>query len=300
MALELVVSGATGRMGRALGRLIVEAEDLRALGGIAPEPPAEGAPALGYPEIVPADSAGEMIRRADAVIDFSAPEQLETLLERYGDDLAGRPLLVGTTGLNEEMEGRLSALAARAPVLVAANFSIGVNLLLGLVEQAARTLAADEYDIEIVEAHHRRKVDAPSGTALALARAAAAGRAVELEDVRTDGRSGRTGERPPGEIGIHAIRGGDVVGDHVVRFLGGRERIGLSHSASSRDLFAEGALVAARWMTGRGPGRYSMADVLGLGRLAPASQEGGPAAHGEGGPAAHQVGGAAPRGGGAT
>ena len=284
MALELVVSGATGRMGRALGRLIVEAEDLRALGGIAPEPPAEGAAALGYPEIVRADAAGEMIRRADAVIDFSAPEQLETLLERYGDDLAGRALLVGTTGLGEQLKGRLSTLAARAPVLVAANFSIGVNLLLGLVGQAARALAAEEYDIEIVETHHRRKVDAPSGTALALAEAAAVGRGVELDAVRTDGRSERTGERPEGEVGIHAIRGGDVVGDHEVRFLGRRERIGLSHSASSRDLFGEGALVAARWMAGRGPGMYSMADVLGLGR--------------EGGAAARQESGAGPRGGG--
>ena len=118
--------------------------------------------------------------------------------------------------------------------------------------------------IEVVEAHHRRKADAPSGTALALARAAAAGRGVDLHDVRTDGRSGRMGERPAGEIGIHALRGGDVVGEHIVHFLGGRERLALSHAASSRDLFAEGALVAARWMAGRPAGRYTMKDVLGL------------------------------------
>lgn len=269
MALELVVSGATGRMGRALGRLIREAEDLRALGGIAPDGPAlpEGeAAGLGYPEIVPADRCGEMLRRADAVIDFSAPEQLAAIIDRYADDLAGRALLVGTTGLGDDVERRLEGLAGRAAVLVAANFSVGVNLLLGLVERAARALPAAEYDIEIVEAHHRRKADAPSGTALALARAAAMGREVALDQVRVDGRTGRTGERPAGEIGIHAVRGGDVVGEHTVQFLGGRERIALGHVAGSRDLFAEGALVAARWMTGREPGRYSMADVLGLGR----------------------------------
>ena len=265
MALDLVVSGATGRMGRALGRLITDAEDLRALGGIAPETPPEGAAALGYPEIVPADAAGEMIRRADAIIDFSAPAQLAALLDSYGDDIAGGALLVGTTGLGGSLHARLDELAGTAAVLVAANFSIGVNLLLGLVERAARALDAEEYDSEIVEAHHRRKVDAPSGTALALARAAAAGRGVSLDDVRSDGRSGTTGERPTGEIGLHAVRGGDVVGEHIVHFLGGRERIGLSHSAASRDLFAEGALIAARWMTGKGPGMYGMADVLGLG-----------------------------------
>ncbi|HUG40786.1 MAG TPA: 4-hydroxy-tetrahydrodipicolinate reductase [Longimicrobiales bacterium] len=264
MALDLVVSGATGRMGRALGRLIGEAEDLRALGGIAPDMPPEGAAALGYPEIVAADACGEMLRRADAVIDFSAPEQLAAILDRYGDDLAGKALLVGTTGLGDDLERRLDTLAGRAAVLVAANFSVGVNLLLELVERAARALPGEEYDIEVVEAHHRRKADAPSGTALALAKAAAAGRGVALDDVRTDGRSGRTGERPAGEIGIHALRGGDVVGEHAVHFLGARERIAIRHAASSRDLFAEGALVAARWLAGREPGKYAMADVLGL------------------------------------
>ena len=264
MALDLVVSGATGRMGRVLARLIAEAEDLRALGGIAPEPAAVDGEDAGYPEIVPAAACGEMLRRADALIDFSAPEQLEVILSRYGEELAGRAVLIGTTGLEGSLEARLDALAGRAAVLVAANFSIGVNLLLGLVRQAARALPAAAYDIEIVEAHHRRKVDAPSGTALALAEAAAAGRGVSLADVRTDGRTGRTGERPAGEIGIHAVRGGDVVGEHAVRFLGGREAIGLTHAAASRDLFAEGALVAARWLAGRDPGRYTMADVLGL------------------------------------
>lgn len=264
MALDLVVSGATGRMGRSLGRLISEAEDLRALGGIAPGTPAEGAAAIGYPEIVAADSAGEMIRRADVVIDFSAPEQLAILLDRHADDVAGRGLLVGTTGLDDALAGRLDRMGENAAVLVAANFSIGVNLLLALVERAARALPGEDYDVEIVETHHGRKVDAPSGTALALGRAAATGRDIGLEDVRRDGRTGRTGERPAGEIGIHAVRGGDVVGEHVVHFLGRRERIALSHAAASRELFAEGALVAARWLAGREAGRYGMEDMLGF------------------------------------
>jgi 4-hydroxy-tetrahydrodipicolinate reductase len=262
MALDLVVSGATGRMGRILGRLIEEAEDLRALGGIAPD--AEDVDGSVYPEIVPVERADELVRRADAVIDFSAPEQLGKLLDTCGETLAGGALLVGTTGLDDPIEGRLDELAGRAAVLVAPNFSIGVNLLLGLVEQAARALPGDRYDIEVVEAHHRRKEDAPSGTALALGRAAASGREAELGEVRRDGRSGRTGARDTGEIGFHALRGGDVVGDHTVHFLGERERIALSHGALSRDLFAEGALEAARWMAGRGPGRYGMRDVLGL------------------------------------
>lgn len=264
MALDLVVSGATGRMGRTLGRLIAEAEDLRALGGIAPEPPEEGASAAGYPEILPVEEARELVRRAEVVIDFSAPEQLANLIDRCGESLAGRALLVGTTGLEDDIHQSLDTLAENTAILVAANFSVGVNLLLGLVEQAARALPADRYDIEIVEAHHRRKEDAPSGTALALGEAAARGRGRPLDELRQDGRSGRPGSRPDGEVGFHALRGGDVVGEHVVHLLGDRERIALSHSALSRDLFAEGALLAARWIATREPGRYSMKDVLGL------------------------------------
>lgn len=263
MALDLVVSGATGQMGRTLGRMIEEAEDLRTLGGIARRPPDEGSPALGYPEIVPADRAGEMVRRAEVVVDFSAPEQLSALVERYAADLEGRALVVGTTGLDDGLRERLRSLSERAAVLVAANFSVGVNLLLGLVEQAARALP-EGYDIEVVETHHRRKKDAPSGTALALGSAAATGRGVDLGESRRDGRSGRVGARTAREIGFHSLRGGGEPGEHIVHFLGDRERIALSHAAAGRDLFAEGALVAARWMAGREPGEYRMADVLGL------------------------------------
>ncbi len=258
--MDVVVSGATGRMGRALAQLIAEADDVRAVGGIARvHPDGDGG---GYPVITDVAGAGDILRSAALVIDFSAPAQLRELIDAHADALAGRGLLVGTTDLGADLDGRLDQLAGGTAVLVAPNFSVGVNLLLGLVERAARALAADAYDVEIVEAHHGRKEDAPSGTALALGRAAATGRGVPLEDVRRDGRSGRAGARPAGEIGFHALRGGGVVGDHAVHFLGARERIVISHRAESRELFAEGALVAARWLAGQGPGRYTMAHVL--------------------------------------
>jgi 4-hydroxy-tetrahydrodipicolinate reductase len=263
VGLDLVVSGATGHMGRTLGRLIDEAGDLRALGGIAPSVPDGGAAALGYPEIVPVGEAAGLVGRADAVIDFSAPDQLAALLVGSWEALAGRALLVGTTGLGESLEQRLDELSGTAAVLVAANFSVGINLLLRLVERAAGALPADRYDIEVVEAHHRRKEDAPSGTALALGEAAARGRGMPLAEARRDGRTGRTGPRPEAEIGFHAVRGGGVAGEHTVHLLGDRERITLGHIAHGRELFAEGALVACRWMAGREPGRYTMDEVLG-------------------------------------
>jgi 4-hydroxy-tetrahydrodipicolinate reductase len=205
-----------------------------------------------------------VIRDVNVVIDFSAPAATRALATTHGDALAGRALVIGTTGLDDEEERALDALATRTAVLVAANFSVGVNLLLGLVERAARVLDAAYYDAEITETHHGGKADAPSGTALALGRAIAAGRGVALDEVRRDSRSGQTGERPRGEIGFHALRGGAVVGEHHVHFLGARERIELAHHAADRALFAEGALVAARWIDGRPPGRYTMSDVLDL------------------------------------
>ena len=217
-----------------------------------------------YPRLESPDGADELIREADVVLDVSAPPFLAGVLDAHGDALAGRALVVGTTGLDDALVQRLDALAERSAVLVAANFSIGVNLLLALVEEAARRLPAKRYDVEIVEAHHRGKVDAPSGTALALGRAVATGRGKELEPLRRDGRSGHTGERATGEVAFHAIRGGGVAGDHRVYFLGARERLELAHSAADRSLFAEGALVAARWIAGRAAGRYTMRQVLGL------------------------------------
>lgn len=251
-------------MGRALGRLLRDAGDLRAVGGIASDQPAEGPEAIGYPQIVPVDRADSILRDADAVVDFSAPEQVALLLGRCAKSLAGRALLIGTTGLTEDLQAALETQAESSAVLVAANFSVGANLLEELVARAARTLPADRYDIEIVETHHRRKEDAPSGTALSLGRVAAGARGRTLDETRRDGRSGRGGPRPGGEIGFHAVRGGDVVGEHSVHFLGETERITLRHAALSRDLFAEGALLAARWLVGRSPGRYTMRQVLGL------------------------------------
>lgn len=256
----LVVSGATGKMGASVARLVAASKEWTLAGGIAPNAGEAPAP---FPEIVEPAAAGELLGRAAAVIDFSAPELLRTLLEKHGAALAGRPLVVGTTGLTGAEHGLLDAQAERSPVLVAANFSVGVNVLLALAEQAAAALGA-EYDIEIVEAHHRRKVDAPSGTALALGEAVARGREVDLESVRRDGRSGNVGARPEGEIGFHAVRGGDVVGEHQLLFLGDLETVELAHRASDRSLFAAGALRAASWLLDRRPGRYTMKDVLGL------------------------------------
>ena len=261
--IALAVNGAAGRMGRALAELARERPDLRIVGGLdRAMVPVDQATALGYPRIVSGAPGDEVIAEADVVLDFSAPEGLVHLLDEHAPTLAGKALVVGTTGLGEVELARLVAAEMDMAVLTAANFSIGINLLLQLVEEAARTLPADRYDAEIVEAHHRRKTDAPSGTALALGRALAAGRGVSLDEHRLDGRSGQTGERPDAQIGFHAIRGGDVVGEHRVLFLGGRERIELAHSASDRKLFAEGALQAAAWIAGKAPGRYTMAQVL--------------------------------------
>ena len=246
--LRIALTGPNGRMGSVLARLISAHSDLELAGGV-------GRGSL--------DAAPEILRRANVVIDFSAPPLLSTLLDEHRDSLAGRALVVGTTGLDANLQDALESFATVSPVLRSANFSVGVNLLLALAEQAARVLG-DKYDAEIVETHHRRKTDAPSGTALELGRAVARGLGTDLEQVRRDGRAGHTGERPRGEIGLHAVRGGDVVGEHRVLLLGERERIELGHVAADRALFAEGALRAARWLAGRDPGSYTMHQVLGL------------------------------------
>jgi 4-hydroxy-tetrahydrodipicolinate reductase len=266
MPLNVAVSGATGRMGREIARLVGQAEDLRLVGGIARSSyePRDTIP-LGYDQVESPETAGPVIEAADVVLDFSSPEQLVRLLRSQAGVLAGRALVVGTTGLGAAEFEELDRAAERSPVVAAANFSIGVNVLIALVERAAGLLSPEAYDVEVVEAHHRRKLDAPSGTALALGAAVARGRQVRLEAVRRDGRSGRgEAERPVGEIGFHAVRGGDVVGEHRVMFLGGRERLELAHVAQDRALFAEGALVAARWAARQPPGRYGLLQVLGL------------------------------------
>jgi 4-hydroxy-tetrahydrodipicolinate reductase len=260
---RLLISGATGRMGRAVARLAQADAGVELVGGVdragsaGSFESAERVVALDDPE------SRALIAEAEVIIDFSAPAFLRELLETRGDALAGKALVVGTTGLAEEERWLLDRAAERSAVLVAANFSVGVNLLLLLAERAAAALG-EEFDVEIVETHHRRKEDAPSGTALALGEAVARGREVELSAVRRDGRSGRPGARPRGEVGFHALRGGDVIGDHQLHFISDLERIELVHRASDRSLFAAGALRAARWLASREPGRYSMRDVLGL------------------------------------
>jgi 4-hydroxy-tetrahydrodipicolinate reductase len=261
MATRIVVSGATGRMGAQVGRLVRDAPDLELVGGIAPDGPPADSP---YATVVPVQGAGSLIERCDVLVDFSAPDHLRALLTAHGDALAGRAIVVGTTGLGEHERRALDDAVHRSAVLVAANFAIGVNVLLELVRRAARALDPEAFDVEIVEAHHRHKADAPSGTALALGRAVAQARGRSLEDVRRDGRSGQGAERPTGEIAFHALRGGEIVGEHEVHFIGASERLSLGHVASDRALFADGALRAARWIAGREPGSYTMRDVLGL------------------------------------
>jgi 4-hydroxy-tetrahydrodipicolinate reductase len=263
---RVVVSGATGRMGQALARLAAEeGSGIEIIGGVARASyESQWAGEIGYPVVEAADTCEWLLREAEVVVDFSSPQLFRTVVGRHAALLRGKGLVVGTTGLEEEDHRLLGDAARHSPVLPAANFSPGVNLLVELVQRAARALGPD-YDAEIVEAHHRRKVDAPSGTALHLGEAVARGHGSALGEVRRDGRSGQAGERPRGQIGFHAVRGGDVVGDHRVLFLGERERLELAHSAGDRSVFADGALRAALWVHGRAPGLYSMRDLLGLG-----------------------------------
>ncbi|HEX8570595.1 MAG TPA: 4-hydroxy-tetrahydrodipicolinate reductase [Caulobacteraceae bacterium] len=244
------VAGARGRMGTAVLQALAGRTDMTAAGRFdRVNPPSEGA-----------------LADCDVVVDFTGPEASVALAELAGR--SGRPaLVIGSTGW-EPAQGRAVAhAAARVPIVKAGNFSVGLNLLIGLVEQAARTLGP-EYDIEITEAHHRRKVDAPSGTALMLGEAAASGRGVALADAAVHGRSGVTGPRPQGAIGFSVVRAGGIVGEHAVLLAAEDEIVTLAHSARDRGLFARGALLAAAWVAGKPPGLYDMRDVLGLSRSA--------------------------------
>ena len=270
MPINIVISGATGRMGQTLVGLLANSREFNILGGVDKDRKVGGdAARYGFRTIETADTAGEMLQSADVVLDFSAVSGLQGLLTLRAADLAGKGIVVGTTGLTPEVIRVLAHASITSAVIVSANFSVGVNLVLGLVDAAARVLGPELYDVEIVEAHHSRKVDAPSGTALALGYAVANGRGVALETIRRDGRSGNVGARNQGEIGFHALRGGDIVGEHRVHFIGMRERIEIAHGAQDRAIFAEGALVAARWINGKTAGSYSMKEVLGLDFLEP-------------------------------
>ncbi len=198
---------------------------------------------------------------ADAVIDFTFHTTVIGNLENAV--ACGQAYVLGTTGLSDEEQRAVHAAAAKLPIVWAPNMSLGINLLLELVRRSAAILGPD-YDAEIVEMHHRLKKDAPSGTAIGLAEALAAGRGVNLQEVACYGREGITGERPRGEIGIHALRGGSVVGDHTVMFVADEERVEFTHKATSREAFATGALRAALWLKDRKPGIYTMRHVLGF------------------------------------
>lgn len=268
-AVSIVVTGAAGRMGSRILALAHEAGDLRVAGALErPGHPALGQDALGRLGLpaagVPvAASLGDAVwRGADVVLDFSAPEGTLAVLAAA----AGRPRgwVIGTTGLSAAQKAEVARLIGDAPAVVASNMSAGVAVLLAVVEDLARRLP--DYDVEIVEVHHRHKKDAPSGTALSLGEAAARGRGVSLEQAGVYARHGQTGERPAGAIGFQALRAGDVVGEHTVMFAGPGERIEVVHRAHSRDTFAAGALRAARWVAapGRAPGVHGMREVLGL------------------------------------
>ena len=263
--LTIAISGAAGRMGIALIKALSIHPTLElTAAGIRPGTEAitrsqfEHAGVSFAGELLVEQNA-ELFARADAIIDFSAPENAVGLA---GLAAQHRKILVsGTTGLNAQQKEALIRAGESTRVIWSANMSIGVNLLMALVEHAAHTLGP-ESDIEILEMHHRHKVDAPSGTALALGDAAAKGRGVSLHDVWVKSRDGHTGARPVGSIGFATLRGGDVVGDHTVLFASPGERIELSHKASSRDIFAKGALVAAEWAAKKPNGFYTMRDVV--------------------------------------
>ncbi len=207
------------------------------------------------------DDALEAFARAQAVIDFTAPAATVQFAELAAQARAVH--VIGTTGLSDEDLRAINAAARHAVIVRAGNMSLGVNLLVKLTQQVAAALDAD-FDIEVIEAHHNQKVDAPSGTALMLGEAAAAGRGVSLDDVRDSGRDGMTGARRRGDIGFCAIRGGDIVGEHDVLFAAAGERIVLRHIATDRSIFVRGALRAALWGQDKRPGEYDMVDVLGL------------------------------------
>jgi len=263
----IVITGASGRMGQMLIKTVLESDKAKLVGVV--ERTGQdwvgrdvgecmGGAAVG---VAVTDDALEAFSKAQAVIDFTAPEATVEFAALAAQARAVH--VIGTTGMAEEHLTKVNAAARHATVIRAGNMSLGVNLLVQLTKKVAAALDED-FDIEVIEAHHNRKVDAPSGTALMLGEAAAEGRGVNLEEVRDSGRDGITGARKKGDIGFTAIRGGDIVGEHDVLFAAAGERIVLRHLATDRAIFARGALKAALWGQGKAPGEYDMIDVLGL------------------------------------
>ena len=266
--MKIVVTGAAGRMGRELVKAICATDGATLLGALE----SKGSPALGRDAgdlagvgklgVPITDDALDLIVKADAILDFTVPAATVAFAELAAN--ARIVHVVGTTGLSDADHARLDAAARHATIIQSGNFSLGVNLLAAVTRRIAEALDPD-FDIEVIEMHHKMKVDAPSGTALLLGEAAAAGRGVTLADVSQRVRDGHTGARKRGDIGFATLRGGSVVGEHTVMFVSDTERLEITHRAVDRGLFSRGAVKAALWGQGKGPGRFDMMDVLGLG-----------------------------------
>jgi len=265
--IRIAVMGVAGRMGRELVRVIQEAPGCAVTDGLEPQ----GSPSLGTDVgtlaglpplgITVTSDPLEVAARSDAIIDFTTPS---ATVEMAGLAANARIVhVIGTTGLSERDDAAIKAAARHATIIKAGNMSLGVNLLTAITRRIAEALD-ESFDIEIVEMHHNQKVDAPSGTALMLGQAAAEGRKIDLDDHSVRARDGHTGPRRKGDIGFATLRGGTVVGDHTVIFAGNGERIEITHRAADRSIFARGAVKAAQWGRGKGPGLFDMADVLGL------------------------------------
>jgi 4-hydroxy-tetrahydrodipicolinate reductase len=266
--INVVVSGAAGRMGREIVRLVAASDRLRLHGAVDRAPGGLGQDACALAGLPPGgvrvvEALEPALTGAGAVIDFTHFEASAAHAEACA--AAGVPLVIGSTGFTAGARARVAAAATRIPVLLSPNMSVGVNVLFELVRQAAAVLG-DAYDVEIVELHHKKKKDAPSGTAMKLAEVAAAALGRDAAADLTFARHGMIGERPAREIGVQTVRGGDIVGEHTVFFCGEGERLELTHRATAREQFARGAVRAAAWLPGRAPGLYDMADVLGFGR----------------------------------
>jgi 4-hydroxy-tetrahydrodipicolinate reductase len=265
--LRLIVAGAGGRMGRALVKAIGETAGVALVGATE----GEGSPYLGQDSgvlaglppnrVLVTSEVRPLTMAADAILDFTIPAATLKLAALAAETKVAH--IIGTTGTTADDDGKIAEAAKKTAIMKSGNMSLGVNLLAVLTKQVAAALD-DAFDIEIVEMHHNRKIDAPSGTALLLGEAAARGRKVDLKTHSERGRDGHTGARTAGRIGFASLRGGNVAGDHTVIFAGADERIELSHKATDRMIFARGALKAAQWTRGKPPGLYSMLDVLGL------------------------------------
>jgi 4-hydroxy-tetrahydrodipicolinate reductase len=265
--MKIAIAGASGRMGRVLTRIAHETDGLEIAGGLEPKGAASigadmgelaGIGALG---VAISDDPLPLFTRIEGLIDFTVPKATLALAELSAQ--ARIVHVIGTTGIDKAGDEKIKAAARHARIVKSGNMSLGVNLLAALVRKVAASLGED-FDIEILEMHHKHKIDAPSGTALLLGHAAAEGRGIDLDRSSVRSRDGHTGARPKGHVGFATLRGGSVVGEHTVMFAGPDERIELTHKAASRDIFARGAVRAALWAKDKKPGLYSMADVLGL------------------------------------